>query len=85
MVKLFYQKSYSYTGNCENWGNTKGLDNFQDVCVVLNPTTFKAFKEDKLQTLPPTTKNKLYVACARANRNLHFASEKLLKEVLTSI
>jgi hypothetical protein len=80
IVKLFYQKSDAYYGNTENWGNTKGLDHYQDVCVVLNPTTFKAFNSEQLEQLPPTTKNKLYVACTRAKRNLYFVSEILLKK-----
>lgn len=80
IVKLFYQKSNSYQGYSENWGNTKGLDHFQDVCVVLNPTTFKAFESGQLAQLPPTTKNKLYVACTRAKGNLYFVSEKMLKK-----
>ena len=81
IVKLFYQKSDSYSGNVENWGNTKGLDHYQDVCVVLNPTTFKAFDYGQLAQLPPTTKNKLYVACTRAKGNLYFVSEKLIKNI----
>ena len=80
IVKLFYQKSNSYSGNVENWGNTKGLDHYQDVCVVLNPKTLKAFDSGRLDGLPPTTKNKLYVACTRAKGNLYFVSEKLLKK-----
>lgn len=80
IVKLFYQKSNSYYGRNENWGNTKGLDHFQDVCVVLNPTTFKAFEAGQLAQLPPTTKNKLYVACTRAKGNLYFVNEKTLKK-----
>lgn len=80
IVKLFYQKSTSYAGNTYNWGNTKGLDHFQDVCVVLNPTTLKAFDNGELDKLNPTTKNKLYVACTRAKGNLYFVPEKLLKK-----
>jgi len=80
VVKLFYQKSDSYTGNTANWGNTKGLDHFQDVCVVLNPTTLKAFDSSTLDKLNPTTKNKLYVACTRAKGNLYFVPEKSLKK-----
>jgi len=80
IVKLFYQKSNVYFGNTENWGNTKGLDHYQDVCVVLNPTTFKAFNSEQLAKLPSITKNKLYVACTRAKGNLYFISEKLLKK-----
>jgi DNA helicase II / ATP-dependent DNA helicase PcrA len=80
IVKLFYQKSNAYNGNTENWGNTKGLDHFQDVCVVLNPTTYKAFVSGKLAQLAPITKNKLYVACTRARGNLYFISESMLKK-----
>lgn len=80
VVKLFYQKSDNYAGNTANWGNTKGLDHFQDVCVVLNPTTLKAFDSSTLDKLNPTTKNKLYVACTRAKGNLYFVPEKLLKK-----
>jgi hypothetical protein len=79
IVKLFYQKSNCYTGNTSNWGKTKGLDHFQDVCVVLNLTTQKAFDKGELSKLNPTTKNKLYVACTRAKGNLYFISEKSLK------
>ena len=80
VVKLFYQNSHKYKGNTANWGSTKGLDHFQDVCVILNPTTLKAFESAKLDQLSPTTKNKLYVACTRAKGNLYFISEKMLKK-----
>jgi len=80
IVKLFYQKSYAYSGNTENWGSTKGLDHYQDVCVVLNPKTFKAFNSCQLAELSSITKNKLYVACTRARKNLYFVSEKCLKK-----
>jgi len=80
VVKLFYQKSTSYVGNTFNWGSTKGLDHFQDVCIVLNPKTLKAFENGELDKLSPTTKNKLYVACTRAKGSLYFVPEKSLKK-----
>ncbi len=80
IVKLFYQESNKYTGNTDNWGNTKGIDHHIDVCVVLNPTTYKAFKKGTLASLASTTRNKLYVACTRANRNLYFVDEKVLSQ-----
>lgn len=79
IVKLFYQKSRSYRGNKANWGDTKGLDSFHDVCVVLNSKTLKAFEQNKLDQLPQTTKNKLYVACTRAKGDLYFVPEEKLK------
>ncbi|WP_290438140.1 UvrD-helicase domain-containing protein [Aeromonas caviae] len=78
IVKLFFKGSNTYHGNTANWGNTKGLDHFQDVCVVLNPTTLKSYEENTLENLSPTTKNKLYVACTRAKGNLYFIAEKKL-------
>ncbi|WP_194757144.1 UvrD-helicase domain-containing protein [Aliidiomarina indica] len=80
IVKLFYQKSNKYTGNTDNWGNTKGIDHHIDVCAVLNPTTYKAFKQGRLASLAATTRNKLYVACTRANGNLYFVDEKFLSQ-----
>lgn len=80
IIKLFYKSSDKYPGNTDNWGNVKGLDDFEDVCVVLNPTTLKAFKENSLADLAPTTKNKLYVACTRTKKNLYFVDENKLKK-----
>ncbi len=76
IVKLFYQSSHQYYGYTDNWGNTKGLDDFGDVCVILNPKSFKALKNGELHALPATTKNKLYVACTRAKGSLHFVEQK---------
>lgn len=75
IIKLFYQNSYTYHGRTDNWGNTKGLDDFNDVCVVLNKTTYKAYVEEDLSNLKPLTKCKLYVACTRAKGNIYFISE----------
>lgn len=71
-VKLFYNGASKYPCFAENWGKSKGLDNFQDICIVLNATTLKAYKSNTLYSLPAATLNKLYVACTRANRNIYF-------------
>jgi len=80
IVKLFYQSSNKYIGNTDNWGNTKGVDDYIDVCVVLNPNSYKAFKLGQLASLAAITRNKLYVACTRANGNLYFVEEKILSK-----
>ncbi len=80
VVKLFYSKCRNYKGFTDNWGNTKGLDDFQDVCVVLNPNSYEAFTNNWLSELAPTTKNKLYVACTRAKGNLYFVTEAAIKQ-----
>lgn len=71
IVKLFYKENYKYGCSSKNWGECKGENKYQDVCVVLNRTTLVNF-EDNLNKLPPQTKNKLYVACSRASNNLYF-------------
>lgn len=78
IVKLFFKESYKYVGRTDNWGNTKGLDDFADICIVLNPTTFAAYTKGRLATLPQSTLNKLYVACTRAKGNVYFVSQRLL-------
>ena len=79
MFKLLSsEKSNAYLGWTDNWGNTKGLDDFEDVCIVLNPPTLKAYKEGKLNTLASSTANKLYVACTRAKGNVYFVPENML-------
>lgn len=80
IVKLFFKESHKYVGRTDNWGNTKGLDDFDDICIVLNPTTFLAYTKGRLATLAPSTLNKLYVACTRAKGNVYFVSQLLLDE-----
>lgn len=80
IIKLFYQESNTYLGWTDNWGNTKGLDDFEDICIVLNPGTLKAYEKGELNCLAPSTANKLYVACTRAKGNVFFVPEKMLSE-----
>lgn len=78
IVKLFFKESNKYIGWTDNWGNTKGLDDFFDICIVLNPTSLTAFTKGKLSDLAPSTLNKLYVACTRAKGNVYFVPQRLL-------
>lgn len=80
MMKLFYQNHAKYDMSSMNWGSSKGLDDFVDICVVLNPTTYRHFRSKNLCDLNPQTRNKLYVACTRANRHLYFIEEAKLKK-----
>ncbi len=84
IVKLFYQGYQKYPCYSNNWGNSKGLNHYNDVCVILNPTTFKLFSTNKLLNLNSQTKNKLYVAITRTKGNLFFIEEKLLKKCCLS-
>ncbi|GAB2590090.1 DNA helicase UvrD [Nitrincola alkalisediminis] len=79
IVKLFFKDSKRYCGFTENWGATKGLDCYSDVCIVLNPTTLQHYKKNKLNELAPQTKNKFYVACTRAKRNIFLVPESLYR------
>jgi len=79
IVKLFFQEHYKYKCYSQNWGESKGIDHYQDVCVVLSDANIRAFESDNLEELKPTTKNKLYVACSRAHGKLIFVPESILK------
>jgi DNA helicase-2/ATP-dependent DNA helicase PcrA len=78
-VKLFYQEHHKYACYSENWGASKGIDRYQDVCVVLNPGNVKAWQRGSFCDINPQTRNKLYVACSRARGNLVFVPEALLR------
>ncbi len=80
-VTLFYENYRKYECNANNWGNCKGLNSYDDVCVALNPNTFKALEDCKIHELPDLTKNKLYVACSRARGNLYLMNERLLRKL----
>lgn len=81
IIKLFYREHYKYPCVSRNWGESKGENNYYDICVVLNQTTAKQFLNSNLHALSPQTKNKLYVACSRANNNLYFVEEKYFKDL----
>lgn len=78
--KLFYQNHYKYTcNNSINWGESKGLT-FQDVCVVLNKTTYKLYMSNSLDKLASPTKSKFYVACTRAKGKIFFVDQAKVKQ-----
>ncbi|MCQ4139427.1 AAA family ATPase [Chryseobacterium sp. EO14] len=80
IVKLFYREHYNYDCFSRNWGDSKGEDKYFDVCVVLNKSTLDKYSKGKLHELPPTTKNKLYVALSRAKNNLYLIPYNLINE-----
>lgn len=82
VAKLFYQNHSKYDCYSNNWGNSKGLDKYQDVCVVLNKTTLGLLEAGRGTELAPATKNKFYVACSRARGNLYFVDEKQLISII---
>lgn len=82
-VKFFYQEHEKYGCYSQNWGGSKGDDHYGDVCVVLNPTTLKAYKLEGLKGLAPTTRNKFYDACSRSRGNLYFIPEALYRKYKT--
>ena len=75
IIKLHYQKGSESGIGHKNWGETKGEDHYQDVCVLLNKTTANKHKADKLSELSPSTRNKLYVAITRARGNVYLIDE----------
>lgn len=81
IVKLFYRENYKYQCYSRNWGDCKGENHYNDVCVVLNKTSMEHYKKGKLTELKPVSKNKLYVACSRANNNLYLIDESEIKHL----
>lgn len=79
IIKLFYKEHYKYDCYSQNWGASKGSDQYQDVCVVLNSLNVKAWRSGSFRDISPETRNKLYVACSRARGNLILIPETLLK------
>lgn len=78
--KLFLEKSNQFRCASMNWGASKGINSFADVCVVMNKTTQALLEKGRLDELNPKTKNKLYVACTRAHRHLYIVSYKFLEK-----
>lgn len=78
-TKLFYREHNRYGCFSMNWGASKGLDNFNDVCIVLGNTHWPFLIRNRLGDLPPSTRNKLYVTCSRSRGNIWFVPEKLLR------
>lgn len=79
IIKLFYQEHYRYGCHSLNWGASKGLDHFTDVCIVMSATHWALLTDRRLGELPPSTRNKLYVACSRARGRIWFVPERLLR------
>jgi DNA helicase-2/ATP-dependent DNA helicase PcrA len=79
-VKLFYQDYKKFECQSNNWGKCKGLNNYGDVCVVLNKRSTELFKKEELSSLPESSRNKLYVACSRANGALYILFDEHLKK-----
>lgn len=79
VVKLFFKEHSKYPCYSNNWGKSKGLDSYDDVCVALNSKTFKAYTNNDFSGLPASSRNKLYVACTRASRSLYLVNEDELK------
>lgn len=80
IVKLFYKENYKFGCYSKNWGDCKGENGYDDVCVVLNKTTLEKYKNGELKEWEAISKNKFYVACTRANGNLFFVPENLYKK-----
>lgn len=73
--KLFYKEHSKYKcNNSGNWGDSKG-STFENVCVILNPNTYKLFQSDRLNELKEETKSKFYVACTRSKDNVYFVNQ----------
>ncbi len=75
VLKMHYKECYKYGIGRRNWGDTKGEDNHEDVCVMLNKKTADLYRKGKLIELAQPTRNKLYVALTRAHGNVFLIDE----------
>lgn len=75
IVKLHFRNSSKYGSSHRNWGDTKGEDHYQDVCVMLNKATAEKYAAGKLCELAPSTRNKLYEAITRAHGKVYLINE----------
>ena len=80
VIKLFFRNHNTYNCYSNNWGKLKGANHLNDVCVVLNNTSYKLFRSGRLHESAPLTRNKLYVACSRANGNLYLVPEQSIQQ-----
>jgi DNA helicase II / ATP-dependent DNA helicase PcrA len=78
VIKLFYNGSSNYPGYTKNWGDCKGENCYEDVCVLLNKKSYDLFQKGRLDESVPLTKNKLYVAFSRTRNNLYILPETLI-------
>lgn len=69
---LFFRNRNKYLCNGMNWGESKGLDLFDDVAIVLHKDVLAKYQTNTLNHLAAVTRNKLYVACTRARGNIYF-------------
>ena len=82
IIKLHYRKSRRYGADHRNWGETKGEDKYQDVCVLLNKKTMEEYHAGQLSKLAPSTRNRLYVAITRARGNVYLIDESMCKVLI---
>jgi DNA helicase II / ATP-dependent DNA helicase PcrA len=80
VVKLFWDSSYKYQCFSNNWGKSKGIDSYEDVCVILTRTASSAYQKGELAKMSDLSKSKLYVACTRTNRNLYLVPDNIFKK-----
>lgn len=79
-IKLFYDTHHRYECHSNNWGACKGLDHYEDVCIILSKIQWQQYQNGQLYKMKPRTKNKLYVACTRARGKIYFAPEHFFAE-----
>lgn len=79
IIKLVYQESHKTNFRSKNWGDSKGENDYENTCIILNKTSSLLHKKDKLIESKPRTKNKIYVALSRTKGNCYLIYDQLLK------
>ncbi len=76
VIKLVYQNSKKMNFFSMNWGASKGLNDFHDVCIILNKIQFEQTQNLNAQCMNQQTLKKLYVACTRAKGDIFFVKNR---------
>jgi DNA helicase-2/ATP-dependent DNA helicase PcrA len=79
IIKLVYQESHKTNFHSKNWGDSKGEDDYENTCIILNKTSAQLHKKEKLIESKPRTKNKIYVAISRTKGNCYLIYDTLIK------
>ncbi|NJB84199.1 UvrD-helicase domain-containing protein [Wenyingzhuangia aestuarii] len=79
IIKLVYQESHKTNFYSKNWGDSKGEDDYENTCIILNKTSSLLHKKNKLIESKPRTKNRIYVAISRTKGNCYLIYDSLLK------
>jgi len=85
VIKLLYESSSKYSFKSKNWGESKGDDDYDQVCIIVSDKLFLTLCSGSPSGLEGRTKCKFYVACSRARSKITFIKNTDCKSYRTKI